>query len=859
LDGHRDNRGPVNTGSQPFPNQFVFPSGKVCCNFDQLALACHENWKETQELLQQGFLETFLGGLGRTDLALAAREAARNPDRDRGMDQFLSQLPSEVVREPKLAVEPTQVNLGRLSNRANRQFELHLYNQGMRLLYGSVTCDTGVWLALGEAPGSPRKVFQFSSELVIPVQVRGQYLQASSKPLEGRLLIESNGGREIVLVRAEIPAQPFPGGVLAGARSPRQIAEKARTQPKAAAALFQNGAVAEWYKTNGWTYPVQGPVATGVAAVQQFFEALGLTPAPRVEVTPPSVALYGQPGDPARFTLHLRTQEKRPIYASAACDQPWLHMEPAQLQGRSAILPFLIPHVPDCEGELLQATVTVTANGNQRFAVPVTLEVGSHFRFSETSPAPLEASDVSAPMTEFQFGDQTNEEEPSASGACERSGTEVITDPARQPSRRPRLSLNYRQLRHGVPALVLAMALALVMAWDFISPPKPIQSKESTRRNDPRVAISDPFIAVQFLPEKRRFGLQMAKESDPNDPEKPKRLTFDPAGATNNACIKIGNEEHLFGQLPGKWAFDREKKKRLDLVEIVKGQKWQSVMDYDEVRVTRTVAIYPNEKTLKFDTCLVHYLVENRSNRPQAVGVRMMLDIAIGANHGVSFQIPGTPEMLDTLGDFKQDQVPETVWALERSDPQDPGTIAHVGLKLPGFKLSDGDPELDRIERVVICQWNNSDVRWEWTFKPMESNPETKSSCIVVYGPVELLEPGGKRAFAFTYGLGRITNLQSSELELSVDRSSIRPGQEFRITASAKKAEPNQRMRIHLPEYGGFSLIGGQEEEQIAAKGTGQASWKVQAGEAGSYHFVVTSGLARGDQDIEIRKPSGFR
>src|SRR5437660_7081631 len=311
LDGQSADGGPIHTGSQPFPHQFVFPSGKVCNNFDQLALACHENWKETQELLQQGFLETFLGGLGRTDLALAAREAARNPDRDRGLDQFLGKLPSEVIRGPKLAMEPTEVNLGHLSNRANRQFELHLYNQGMRLLYGSVTCDTGVWLALGDAPGSPRKVFQFSNELVIPVQVRGQYLQASSKPLEGRLLIESNGGRGSVLVRAEVPAQPFPAGVLAGARSPRQTAEKGRAQPKAAAALFQNGAAAEWYKKNGWTYPVQVPVASGVAAVQQFFEALGLTPAPRVEITPPSISLYGQPGDPARFTLQVKTQEKR--------------------------------------------------------------------------------------------------------------------------------------------------------------------------------------------------------------------------------------------------------------------------------------------------------------------------------------------------------------------------------------------------------------------------------------------------------------------------------------------------------------------------------------------------------------------
>ena len=187
LDGQSADGGPIHTGSQPFPHQFVFPSGKVCSNFDQLALACHENWKETQELLQQGFLETFLGGLGRTDLALAAREAAHNPDRDRGLDQLLGKLPSTVIREPKLAVEPTEVNLGQLSSRTDRRLELHLYNQGMRLLYGSVTCDTGVWLALGDAPGSPRKVFQFGNELVIPVLVRGQYLQASTKPLEGRL------------------------------------------------------------------------------------------------------------------------------------------------------------------------------------------------------------------------------------------------------------------------------------------------------------------------------------------------------------------------------------------------------------------------------------------------------------------------------------------------------------------------------------------------------------------------------------------------------------------------------------------------------------------------------------------------
>ena len=69
----------------------------VCRNFDQLAMACQQNWSAALDLLKQGYLEKFLAGLGRADLAMAAREAARFPDHDRGLDQFLAKLPSQAV------------------------------------------------------------------------------------------------------------------------------------------------------------------------------------------------------------------------------------------------------------------------------------------------------------------------------------------------------------------------------------------------------------------------------------------------------------------------------------------------------------------------------------------------------------------------------------------------------------------------------------------------------------------------------------------------------------------------------------------------------------------------------------------
>src|SRR2546430_14144774 len=213
LAGHDGNGGPVHAGARAFPHPFVFASGTACRTFDQLALACQEHWDEARGLLREGFVEAFLGGLGRADLALAARAAAAFPDPDRGLDQLLAKLPSDVLAPPRLGVEPREVSLGQLRVGEDRSLDLHLANLGMRLLYGSVSCDDSVWLGLGDPPGAPRKVFQFGSETTIPVHLRGKQLRAGKKPLEARLMVESNGGSVAVVVPAQVPVTPYPDGV----------------------------------------------------------------------------------------------------------------------------------------------------------------------------------------------------------------------------------------------------------------------------------------------------------------------------------------------------------------------------------------------------------------------------------------------------------------------------------------------------------------------------------------------------------------------------------------------------------------------------------------------------------------------
>jgi hypothetical protein len=667
-----------------------------------------------------------------------------------------------------------------------------------------------------------------------------------------------------VVIRAEIPPQPFSEGVLKGALSPRHLAEKAKAHPKEAASYFESGAVARWYKDNGWAYPVQGSIATGVGAVQQFFEALGLTPAPKVEVSATAISLQGQVGQTVNYSLFVSTSEKRPVYASATSNQPWLLIGRTKLEGRRATIPLMVSQVPDSEDAIHRAEVTVTANGNQRFVIPVTFESNSGFNFGEGSFAVEAEENVPAVFSEFQFDATADENEPVGADAQELIspdfGSHEKSAKAGKPRAKVRLrlpSFNYRQLVHAIPALGLGLALLLILILDVLTEPTSFQRKEVKSQAIQQIFLSNPVIGINFRPETRRFGVVVLKESDPNDPEKPKRLTFDPAGATNNTCIRIEKDDSLFGRLPGKWA--SEKGRRLDLVEEVKGQKWKSVMDYPgSIRVIQTVAVFPNEETLNFDTCLVHYLVENRSTEPRNVGVRFMLDAAIGDNHGVPFRIPGNPELLETKGDFQKDEIPEYIQVLERSDIQDPGTVAYLGLNLPGFKLNESDPQLDPMERVVICRWKDSDVRWDWDFKPINENPQNKSSCVVLYWPEESLPAGASRVMAFTYGLGRITSPRSGGLELSLDRLTVRPGQDFTVMAQVQKHQPGQMIFIHLPENAGFSLGEGQQEGKSGGE-KGQATWKVQAGSAGSYHLVVTSGLSRADLEIVVRRSSGFR
>ena len=608
--------GPLNAGAAPFPNPFVFPDGQACRNFDQLALACQQNWSSAISLLQQGFLGSFFGGMGRVDLAMAAQEAAKFPDLDRGLDQLLAKLPTQALQPPKVKAEPSEINVGQIKIGENRAIELHLVNHGMRLAYGTVTSDCD-WLTLGDAPGHAQKLFQFSAETAIPVQVRGQHLRAGAKPIEGHLTIDYNGAEPVVVtIRADVPITPYPDAPFAGSTTPRQICETAKKNVKIAIPLFERGDIASWYATNGWKYPVQGPIMQGKASIQQFFEALGVGKPPRVDFSPKALDLAGAVGKTIDAAIEITTADKKVVYGYATCDQPWVEIGKTK-PGKSdtAVTVPVTIRVPNPCPPTLEATIHAVGNGNQKAPIPLKIKVAGGKAGVVLTPVeeelpPIEIIDEEVPIVVIEEAlapppfsrppamspppsspqviepiPVAIEEEPvpvsvsagpppvapkppapaspppspqaNEPSPFDLPDSAASTTASKEPDRSP---LIVRLMLHSIPIAVLFICLTVLLIHDIW-----FAGKVSASTDDP--VDAHPYIELVFDEGRRgkeephyTDSMMFAVHATPPAGKKAK-LSYNENGFGNSVVLKIDGVERAFGNSPihGKWAVGSEK------------------------------------------------------------------------------------------------------------------------------------------------------------------------------------------------------------------------------------------------------------------------------------------------------------
>ncbi|HTU92098.1 MAG TPA: hypothetical protein VMF69_18590, partial [Gemmataceae bacterium] len=360
------------TSSSRMLQEFVFPSGRRCKTFDDLVQGCQYEWEDARHLLRQGDFKHYFARVGRHDLARIAQENQANPDPDIGLHTFLDQLPASQIQGPRLDLNPRRLMIGGVRAGEQRHISLTVLNQGKGLLQGKITVsEGGQWLKLGESGNAEECSIKTAKEQRIQLYVDARGLTAP-QTYSGKLTVITNGGISEVAARLDVSSIPFAQSPFQGAASPRQMAERMRANPKQAVPLLENGAVADWFKLNGWTYPVTAPPARGVAAVQQFFEGMGLSKPPLLHLSEDDLHFFCTPPEVAQARITLRTHAKKWVYAQADSDKPWLRVTTPSVSGpQQAHIAFEVDSTLMDPGGLHLGTVFLTANAGQKLAVRV--------------------------------------------------------------------------------------------------------------------------------------------------------------------------------------------------------------------------------------------------------------------------------------------------------------------------------------------------------------------------------------------------------------------------------------------------------------------------------------------------------
>jgi hypothetical protein len=589
----------------------------------------------------------------------------------------------------------------------------------------------------------------------------------------------------------------------------------------------------------------------------------------------------------------VTTAEKRPIYAHASSDQPWLKVGRAQNKGRTVTLPLSVAVVPHCPGTTLRAKLTVTSNGNQRFDIPVSLAVAQSAAAIGAVPVLDMAEILSAHGPTSSRGAWAAPEATMVAPASELAAAVAEAEPYR-PAEPPRRFSRAAPVAQPVAApsrLVPLLPIAFIMfglmctaAHDVYKWLRPDANPIVSDGGGGGTGIPDskPRIALAFHDKEReitlgeggvkptgngaatfgkafwepsmRFGLVASDVGVKHSEGEPKRLTFERDGLTNNTVVKLDGLDTWFGERPfrredgsiaggGAWP-GHWRDMKLPLGKDESGRErsgWASVWEYENAHltVTQTVEIIPGQSNL-LDTCLVRYRISNEDSKKHAVGLRFMLDTFIGNNDGVPFLIPGAKsELCDTTKVFvTPDEIPDFIQACEYDNLTNLGTVAKISLKIPGLetpsKVTLGawpNPELQS-RNPAWRECNQEKTKWNVPVVPMKTLTPA-DSCVVIYWDVKDLAAGESRDVGFTYGLGSVSSSEGKgRLALTAGGAFV-PGGTFTVTAYVSNPVPGQTVTLDLPS--GYEFASGDATQPVppVVPGTGShispVTWKVRA------------------------------
>ncbi|MCI0366586.1 MAG: hypothetical protein L0219_22205 [Phycisphaerales bacterium] len=264
----------------------------------------------------------------------------------------------------------------------------------------------------------------------------------------------------------------------------------------------------------------------------------------------------------------------------------------------------------------------------------------------------------------------------------------------------------------------------------------------------------------------------------------------------------------------------------------------QVVFQLNNVNITQTVEVVPSKPSKgdgkrHLDTALISYTVENKSDRPRSVGVRVRIDTMCGNNDGALFAAPTMPNKVLNGVELKDKTLPEFVQILENPDLKNPGFVGHYTLKMSGKYIGPN--------RFLCTTHGIGDNGWDVAVQ--QANGDSDS---VVYWDPREIKPGSKIEYAYAYGRG-IATLPENEGRVRLEfGGSFEAGKLFSITAYVEEPITSQSLTLELPP--GLQLVEGREIMPVPSPSEGNATsvvlWKARV-------------LRYGDHAIRIRSSNG--
>ncbi len=319
-----------------------------------------------------------------------------------------------------------------------------------------------------------------------------------------------------------------------------------------------------------------------------------------------------------------------------------------------------------------------------------------------------------------------------------------------------------------------------------------------------------------------RFGITVVagKESG-------KRLTYDSNGGTNNTAVSVNGATFLLNAVAP--TTPTAEKKEDD------GRSWTTVWDVPPRKVTvkQEVSLARGAQTGKLDTAFVRYTLTNTGKTKQKVGLRFMLDTLIGTNDGVPFVLPERADLVTTgaLVGAKTKDLPDYVQAFERPDFKDPGTVAHLGVRVSAHIATVEPPD-----SLLFSHWPGSNAAWTYPVQNMGTD-----SAIGLYWVEAAVDPGAERRVGFTYGLAKvIAGKAGGKMGLTAG-GSFKAGGVVTVTAYLDRDLKRPTVTLTVPD--GLKLATGVRAQQtVTIRPTephGRASWRVVCERPGQYTVKV--------------------